>query len=111
MIRIIALRLALFRACAKWRKRLFSTIASPAWTRMTATLLRPAERWLPSISTLCWKCIAWWDGCLAIISSIDWARLRMNASGWLRQPCDPTQWRLLDSRLFEGMFRVNHKKM
>jgi hypothetical protein len=58
-----------------------------------------------------WECLGWRDQCFAAFESIDWQQLKITASRWLRQPCDPTQWRLLDSRLFDEMFRVNHKKM
>jgi type II secretory pathway predicted ATPase ExeA len=111
MLRILALRLLLVRSSAQWRARLLSKVTSPAWTRMTAILLQPAEHWLRPIKSLFWQCLAWWDKCLTIVSSIDWAHLRMTTARWLRQPCDPTQWRLLDSRLFEEMFRFNQKKM
>jgi hypothetical protein len=64
-----------------------------------------------SARSLYWESLAWIDRCLIIAASIDWERLQNNALRWLRQPCDPTQWRLLDSRRFEDMFRINGKKM
>jgi hypothetical protein len=45
------------------------------------------------------------------LASIDWQQLKITTSRWLRQPCDPTQWRLQDSHVFEQMFRFNHKKL
>jgi general secretion pathway protein A len=109
MMKIITLRLVLVRWSMKWSDRLLCTAKSPAWIRTTAILLRLRERWLRRVRTLCWSCLAWRERSWMIVSSIDWTRLKMTASHWLRQPCDPTQWRLLDSRLFEEMFRFNDK--
>jgi general secretion pathway protein A len=38
-------------------------------------------------------------------------QLWLTASTWLRQPCDPTQWRLPAVPPFEALLRINHKKM
>jgi hypothetical protein len=39
------------------------------------------------------------------------SQLWLTASTWLRQPCDPTQWRLPAVPPFEQLLRLNHKKM
>jgi general secretion pathway protein A len=39
------------------------------------------------------------------------SQLWLTASTWLRQPCDPTQWRLPPVPPFEQLLRFNHKKM
>jgi len=93
------------------RNRFLSTVISPARTRTTALLLQLPARSLRLMSAWHWECLGWRDQCFAAFESIDWQQLKITASRWLRQPCDPTQWRLLDSRLFDEMFRVNHKKM
>jgi general secretion pathway protein A len=48
--------------------------------------------------------------CLTVAASIDWKQLWLTASTWLRQPCDPTQWRLQSVRPFNELLRFNHKK-
>jgi hypothetical protein len=73
-------------------------------TQLSARCLRP-------LRSLYWESLASAGRCLDFVASIDWAQIQINASRWLRQPCDPTQWRLLDSRLLEDMFRFNHRKM
>jgi hypothetical protein len=111
MMKLIALHLVLVRWSRRWSDRFLSIVGAPAWTRMMAILLRLPDRWFSPIRTLCCRFPAWWDRSLTIVGSIDWLRLKVTVSRWLRQPYDPTRWRLLDSRLFEGMFRFNNKKI
>jgi hypothetical protein len=56
-------------------------------------------------------CLAWRDRCLTSVGSIDWRRGKASVYRWLRQPSNPTQWRLPDWRLFEGLRSFNYKKM
>ena len=60
--------------------------------------------------SLYWEFLAFADRCLKLATSIDWSQLWLTASRWLRQPCDPTQWRLHDLRPFHELLRFNHKK-
>ena len=91
--------------------RLLSAIAAATRSSTVTHLTQLPARCQSSARSLYSKSRPWIDRCLNIAASIDWARLQNNALRWLRQPCDPTQWRLLDSRRFEDMFRINSKKM
>ena len=111
LMKIIALRLPLVRWSMKLRNRFLSVATKPSWIRTTAPLRQLPARSLRVMSAWHWEYLGWRDQCFAAFESIDWRQLKITASRWLRKPCDPTQWRLLDSRLFDEMFRVNHKKM
>jgi general secretion pathway protein A len=91
--------------------RLLSVMAAANRSSAMAHLTQLTAGCQSSARSLYWESLAWIDRCLNIAASIDWERLQNNALRWLRQPCDPTQWRLLDSRRFEDMFRINGKKM
>jgi general secretion pathway protein A len=93
------------------RNRFLSTVISPAWMRTTTLLLQLPARSLRLMSAWRWEYIGWRDRGFAALESIDWLHLKITTSRWLREPCDPTQWRVPDSRLFAEMFRANHKKM
>jgi general secretion pathway protein A len=105
MMKLIALRLMLVRWAMKWTNRILTTAATTAWAPQPAILLQLPARKLRQIKA--------WSGVFlaGALASIDWQQLKITTSRWLRQPCDPTQWRLQDSHLFEQMFRFNHKKL
>lgn len=110
LVKIIALRLVLVCRSTKLRNR-FLSATKPSRIRTTALLLQLRARSLRLMSAWHWDYIRWRDRCFAAFESIDWLHMKITTSHWLRQPCDPTQWRVLDSRVVEEMFRVNHKKM
>ena len=110
-MKIIVLRLALVRCSVKLRNRFLSVATNPYRIRTMALLLQLPARSLRVMRAWHWEYLGWRDQCFAAFESIDWLHLKITTSRWLRQPCDPTQWRVLDSRLFDEMFRVNHKKM
>jgi general secretion pathway protein A len=110
-MKIIALRLALVRCSVKLRNRFLSVATKLSRIRTMALLLQLPARSPRVMSAWHWDYLRWRDQCFAAFESIDWLQLKIITSRWLRQPCDPTQWRVLDSRLFDEMFRVNHKKM
>jgi general secretion pathway protein A len=111
LMKTIALRFVLVSWGTELSRGFLSIFTSPAWTRATTTLFQLRGPWLLTVGVWCKQYLAWGDRCLTCVGSIDCAHLKMTTTRWLRQPCDPTQWRLLDSRLFEGMFRFNNKKM
>jgi general secretion pathway protein A len=111
LMKLIALRVILVRSWTKCSDRFSSTVNSPAWTRTTAILVPLLGRWLHAVRAWYWECLACGDRGMNIVDSIDWPRLKVSAYLWLREPCDPTQWRLHDSRLFGELLRFNRNKM
>jgi general secretion pathway protein A len=111
LMKLMSLRRILVGWNAKSRARFSSAVAASANSSAMANVTQLSARCHRPLRSFYWECLASADRCLDIAASIDWARLQINASRWLRQPCDPTQWRLLDSRLLEDMFRFNHRKM
>jgi general secretion pathway protein A len=111
MMKLIAFRLMLVRWAMKWTNRILTTAATTAWAPHPAILLQLPTRAIRRIKALFGAFVAVAEGFAVAVASIDWQQLRITTSRWLRQPCDPTQWRLQDSHLFEQMFRFNHKKL
>jgi type II secretory pathway predicted ATPase ExeA len=111
MIRLVALRIILVGWASNVNLRLLSAVAASARSRTMAFMTQLLARCQCSARSLYWESLAWTDRCLNVAASIDWAQLSLNASRWLRQPCDPTQWRLQDARQFGELLRFNHKKM
>jgi general secretion pathway protein A len=110
-MKIIALPIFLVRWSTRWRDRSSSPGTSPAGARRTAIVrhwqkrsLQPLHRW-----NRLW--LAWKDGCLTAVGSIDWRRGKASVYRWLRQPSNPTQWRFPEWRLFDGCRNFNYKKM
>jgi general secretion pathway protein A len=92
-------------------EKVVAAIASPAWTRTMNVLLQLPARALGQIKAWFGAFVVGAEGFVVALASVDWQQLKITTSRWLRQPCDPTQWRLQDSHLFEQMFRFNHKKL
>jgi general secretion pathway protein A len=92
-------------------EKVVAAIAPPAWTRTTNRLLPLPARSLSRIKTWFGVFVVGAETVVVALASIPWQQLQITTSRWLRQPCDPTQWRLQDSHLFEQMFRFNHKKL
>jgi hypothetical protein len=110
-MKLIPLRLILVGWSTKSRARFASAVTASANSTAMAYVTRLSARCLRLLRSLYGESLASAGRCLDFVASIDWAQIQINASRWLRQPCDPTQWRLLDSRLLEDMFRFNHRKM
>jgi general secretion pathway protein A len=91
--------------------RLLAATAAVARSSVMAHITQLPARCQSSARSLYWESLAWTDRCLNIVASIDWPQLWLTTSKWLRQPCDPTQWRLQDIRPFNELVRFNHKKM
>jgi general secretion pathway protein A len=91
--------------------RLSSAITATARSRAIASITQLSAHCQSSAKSLCWEGLTWASRCLNIFASADCAHLWLVASTWLRQPCDPTQWRLQDVRPFNELLRFNHKKM
>jgi general secretion pathway protein A len=111
LTKIVALRVFLIRWSRRSRERFLSLITSPAQTESPRIL---PERLKPSLQPLrAWYrlSLAWSEVCFALVSAIDWPRRKASIYRWLRQPCDPTQWHLSDSRLFEARRKFSYKKM
>jgi type II secretory pathway predicted ATPase ExeA len=111
LMKLIPLRLILVGWSTKSRARFSSAVTASANSSTMGNVTQLSARCLRPLRTLYWGSLASAGRCLDFAASIDWAQMEINASRWLRQPCDPTQWRLLDSRLLEDMFRFNHRKM
>jgi len=92
-------------------EKVVAAMASPAWTRTTKQLVQLPVRSLGRMKAWFSVLVVGADGFVVAVASMDWQRLKTTTSHWLRQPCDPTQWRLQDSHLFEQMSRFNHKKL
>ena len=84
---------------------------SPTGTRRTAIVRQWLKRSLQPLRAGRRFWLAWRDRCLATVVLIDWPRGKASVYRWLRQPSNPTQWRLPDWRLFEGRRSLNYKKM
>lgn len=108
---ILAPRLFLLRLRTRWRDRLFSTITSLAWQQKTASLPDPPKRPVHPVRAWYRWCTAWRENWLSAVGSIDWPRRKAFLYRWLREPMDPTQWRLPDLRLIETRRRFSFKKM
>jgi general secretion pathway protein A len=85
--------------------------SSAASSRTMAHMTQLSASCRRSARSLYWESLAWIDRCLDVTASIDWPQLWLTTSRWLRQPCDPTQWRLQDVRPINELLRFNHKKM
>jgi general secretion pathway protein A len=107
----IALRLILVRWTVEWSNHLLTTAATTAWAPHPAVLLQLPARSLRQINALYREFLPLAERLVAAVASIDWQQLKITAARWLRQPYNPTQWRLQDSHLLEQMFRVNNKKL
>jgi general secretion pathway protein A len=108
--RLARVRVSVVRWRTKLSDRFSSTLTSGVGSRTTAILIQLSGRWLHAVRARYWEFLAWGDRGMNIVGSIDWPRLRMSAFQWLREPCDPTRWRLPDSRVFAELLRFNHKK-
>jgi general secretion pathway protein A len=110
LLKAIALRLTLVQWTIKWSNSFLTTAATTAWAPRPAVLFQLPARSLRIAKTGYMGFLVRGESFVAAVSSIDWPQLKTTTSRWLRQPCDPTQWRLPDSRVVEEMFRVHHKK-
>jgi general secretion pathway protein A len=91
--------------------RPLSARATSTRSRTTAYVTQLRTRGQTSARSLYWEVRACAGRCLNFAASIDWPQLWLTTARWLRQPCDPTQWRLHDLRSSNELLRVNHKKM
>jgi hypothetical protein len=110
MINVVALRLVVIRWTIKWSNGLLSSATTTAWAPPPAVLFQLPGCWIRQAKSHSVALFARAERLVAPITSIDWPRMKTTTSRWLREPCDPTQWRLLDPRLFEERFRFNNKK-
>ena len=110
-MKAIALRLPLVQWSIRWSNSFLTAATTTAWAPPPVILFQLPARWLRLAKTSSMGFLTRGESFVAAVSSIDWPQLKATTSRWLRQPCDPAQWRLLDSRLFEEVFGFNHKKM
>jgi type II secretory pathway predicted ATPase ExeA len=110
LTKTFAPRLFLLRWGTRWRDRIFSTVTSPDWEQEAASLPEPPKQSVHPVRAWYRRCMAWKNNCLSFAGSIDWPRRKAFLYRWLRQPMDPTQWRLPDLRLTETRRRFNYKK-
>jgi len=110
LMKIIALGLILARSRTRWKDRLLSTVVSPARVLSKAIVLQQLKRSLQPVRAWYRRCLVWRDRCLHFVGSIDWPGMTASIYRWLRQPWNPTPWRLPDSRLFESPRRSSHRK-
>jgi len=111
LTKIIALCVFLIRWSTRWRDRSSSAGTSPTGTRRTAIMRQCLKRSLQPLRAWYRLCLAWGDRFLTTVGSIAWRRGKASAYRWLRQPSNPTRWRLPDWRLFEGRRSFNYRKM
>jgi general secretion pathway protein A len=111
LMKFMSLRRILVGWSVKSAARFSSAVAASANSSAMTNVTQLSARCLRPLRSLYWECLATADRCLDITASIDWAQLQISASKWLRQPCDPTQWRLQDARLVGELLRFNNKKM
>ena len=111
MMKAIALRHPLVQWSIRWSNSFLTAATTTAWAPPPVILFQLPARWLRLAKTSSMGFLTRGESFVAAVSSIDWPQLKATTSRWLRQPCDPAQWRLLDSRLFEEVFGFNHKKM
>jgi general secretion pathway protein A len=111
LMKIVALRPALIRWSKKWRNHPLSIVTSLAQIQRTMVSWQGPKRSFHLVRAPYRRCLARADRCLTMIGLIDWSQLRRSLRCWLRQPCDPTQWYLPDSRKFDALVRFNYKKM
>jgi general secretion pathway protein A len=111
LTKLARLRVSMVRWRTKLSDRFSSIVASGDRSRTAAMMIQLSGRWLHAVRARYWEWLAWGDRRMNIVGSIDWPRLRTSAFRWLREPCDPTRWRLSDSRVFAELIRFNQKKM
>jgi general secretion pathway protein A len=111
LMKIIALRHFLVRWSTTSGDLFVATFASPARSHRTGNLLVRLKRSLQPARAWYWRCLAWRNRCLTFADSIKWPRIEATVYRWLRQPCNPTQWRLQDSLRFEARRRFIHKNV
>jgi general secretion pathway protein A len=111
LMKIIALQVFLVRWSRRSRERFLSIITSPARTQRTAIFLQQPKRSPHPVRVWYRRWLAWRDRCLTIVGSTDWPRRKASVYRWLRQPWNPTQLRLLDTRPFQARRRFSYKKM
>ena len=111
LMKLVALRAIFVGWISNLGPRLSSAVTARARSRTIAHITQLPARCRSSVRSLYSECLAWTDRCLTVASSIDWPQLWLTVSKWLRQPCDPTQWRLQGARLSGELLRFNHKKM
>jgi general secretion pathway protein A len=100
-IKFVALRLVLVRWTIKWSTGLLSSATNSAWAPPPAILFQLPGCWMRQAKSHSAGFLARAERLVAPLSSVSWPRVKTTTTRWLRQPCDPTQWRLLDPRLFE----------
>lgn len=109
-VRVVALRLILVRWTIKWSTGLLSSATSTAWAPPPAILFQLPGCWIRHAKSHSAALLERAEKLVAPLTSVSWPQVKTTTTRWLRQPCDPTQWRLLDPRLFEDRSRFNHKE-
>jgi type II secretory pathway predicted ATPase ExeA len=109
LMKIIALGLILDRS-SRGKDRLFSSVISPARVLSTTIVLQQLKRLLQPVRVLYRRCFVWRNRCLHFVGPLDWPVMTASVYRWLRQPWNPTPWRLRDSRWSELLRRFSHKK-
>ena len=101
------LRISLIIWTARWRDRILSAVAWPAWIQISVTLLRRLKWPLHSVKGLYKRWPVWRELCRSAVGSLELPKMKT----WLQQPLKPIQWRLPHSRQLEAGRRLIHKKM
>jgi general secretion pathway protein A len=110
VLKVVPLRLVVIRWTLKWSNGLLCSATSIAWAPPPAILFQLPRCWIRKAKSNSVAVLARAERFVAPLTSIDWPRVKTTTGRWLRQPCDPTQWRLLDPRLFEDRSRFSEKK-
>jgi general secretion pathway protein A len=110
LLKIAAFRLFLARGSATWRNRFFPKVTPTDHSRGIGVLLQRSKQSLHKILALYRVCLARRDRCLTMLRAIDWPQTKVSAYRWLRQPWNPTQWRLPDLQVFDPRRRLGPKQ-
>ncbi|MGB8839183.1 MAG: AAA family ATPase [Candidatus Acidiferrales bacterium] len=104
------LRVLLSDWSARRRNRVSSSAAPTARTPSSVILSQRLKRSFHFFGPWYRQCVVRTNQSLTILGAVDWSRLKESVYRWLRQPSNPTEWRLADSHLLDAWSKVRQKK-
>jgi hypothetical protein len=109
-IKGISLRIVLSRL-SKWKERQMATVVSPARAHGTAIVVASLKRSRPRVRASYRQCLVLTNQCLHFVGSLDRTAIAASVYRWLREPWNPSSWRVPELRLPELLRRSSHKKV
>jgi len=109
-IKGISLRIVLSRL-SKWKERQMATVVSPARAHGTAIVVASLKRSRQRVRALYRQGLVLTKQCLHFVGSLDRTPIPASVYRWLREPWNPSSWRVPELRLPELLRRSSHKKV